>query len=237
MGWADAPGFNAYSPGENGAALAAVRTIAEAGGVPLLLHGSSGVGKSHLLQAAARAAHQAGRDAMYLPLSAYADSTPEVIEGFNHLQFIAIDECEAVWTRSDWAAALARLLDDRRSRGHDLLLASRIAPAAPEAHILPDLRTRLAACAIFGLHPLNDAGRRDALQRHARMRGLGLNDDVADYLVRHLPRNLSSLMATLDDLDKASLSAQRRLTIPFVQQCLSAAHARAPTSARTESGR
>lgn len=237
MGWADAPDFDAYSPGDNGEALAAVRAITERGGAPLLLHGSSGVGKSHLLQAAARAAHQAGRDAAYLPLSAYADSTPEVIDGFSHLQFIALDECEAVWARSDWAAALARLLDDQWSRGHNLLLASRTAPAALGTDTLPDLRTRLAACAVFGLHPLNDAGRRDALQRRAQARGLGLSDDVADYLIRRLPRDLSSLMATLNDLDKASLSAQRRLTIPFVQQCLTAAQARAPTNARTESER
>lgn len=237
MGWADAPDFDLYSPGDNGAALAAVRAVASGDGAPLLLHGGRGVGKSHLLQAAARAAHQAGRTAAYLPLSAYADSTPEVIDGFTHLQLIALDECEAVWARPAWAAALARLLDDQRSRGDSLLLASRTAPAALGANTLPDLRTRLAACAVFGLHPLNDAGRRDALQRRAQARGLDLCDDVADYLIRRLPRNLSSLMATLNDLDQASLSAQRRLTIPFVQQHLSAALARAPTNARTESER
>lgn len=236
MGWADAPDFDLYSPGDNNAALAAVRAVARGNGAPLLLHGGHGVGKSHLLQAAARAAHQAGRAAAYLPLSVYADSTPEVIDGFTHLHLIALDECEAVWSRPDWAEALARLLDDQRSRGDNLLLASRTAPAALwTADTLPDLRTRLTACAVFGLKPLSDAGRRDALQRRAHARGLSLSDEVADYLIRRLPRDLSSLMAVLSDLDKASLSAQRRLTIPFVQQHMPVVPDLAPTSARTGS--
>ncbi len=239
MGWADAPDFDLYSPGDNNAALAAVRAVARGNGAPLLLHGGHGVGKSHLLQAAARAAHQAGRATAYLPLSVYADSTPEVIGGFTHLQLIALDECEAVWARPEWATALARLLDDQRSRGDSLLLASRTAPAALGTDTLPDLRTRLAACAVFGLKPLSDAGRRDALQRRAHARGLSLGDEVADYLIRRLPRDLSSLMAVLSDLDKASLSAQRRLTIPFVQQHLPehlpVVPDLVPTSARTGS--
>ncbi len=236
VGWADTPDFDAFTPGDNAEALTAVRAVATGDGAPLFLHGGNGSGKSHLLQAAARAAHQAGRAAAYLPLSVYADSTPDVIGGFTHLQLIAVDECEAVWGRPEWAAALVRLLDDQRSRGDSLLLASRSAPSGSGASTLPDLRTRLSACAVFGLRPLNDAGRRDALQRRAHARGLSLGDEVADYLIRRLPRDLSSLMSALDTLDKASLSAQRRLTIPFVQQCLPATPAPVPTSARTESG-
>lgn len=237
MGWADAPDFDAFSPGDNAEVLAAMRHAAGHGGAPLLLHGAAGTGKSHLLQAAARTVDRAGRRAAYLPLSVYADSAPDVLEGFGDHQLIALDECEAVVARRDWATALARLLDDQRSRGDGLLLASRASPAALATMTLPDLRTRLSACAVYHLRPLADADRRDALQRRARVRGLTLGDDVADYLIHRLPRDLTSLMSTLEALDRASLSAQRRLTIPFVQQCLSAAHVPAPPSARTESAR
>jgi len=38
--------------------------------------------------------------------------------------------------------------------------------------------------------------------------------------VHRLPRDLHSLFAVLDQLDEASLAAQRRLTIPFLREAL-----------------
>jgi DnaA family protein len=47
-----------------------------------------------------------------------------------------------------------------------------------------------------------------------------LPDDVARYILHRGPRQLSELCRSLDTLDRASLSAQRKLTIPFVKQAL-----------------
>ena len=57
-----------------------------------------------------------------------------------------------------------------------------------------------------------------ALQLRAASRGLELTEEVAAYLLRRCPRDLVTLFALLDQLDTASLAAQRRLTIPFVRQ-------------------
>ena len=114
-------------------------------------------------------------------------------------------------------------------------MACRTSPARLPPETLPDLRTRLCACTVFGLQPLTDAGLLIALQLQARVRGLRLADDAANYLIHRLPRDLPSLMAALDDLDIASLSAKHRLTLPFVQQWLSAALGHAHSSARTKS--
>ncbi len=46
-----------------------------------------------------------------------------------------------------------------------------------------------------------------------------------DYLLKRMPRDLRSLFEILDDLDEASLVAQRRLTIPFIRDALET-HAR-----------
>lgn len=220
MMWSETASFESYSPVDNAETVAAVHRLAEGGNTSLLLHGGQATGKTHLLQAAARYAHRLGSSAAYLPLSVYAKTTPEVLQGFTHLRLIALDECESVWMQRDWATALARLLDSQREQGGGLLLASRSAPTALAAEVLPDLRTRLSACAVYGLRPLSDHGRRDALQRHARTRGLNLDDGVADYLIQRLPRDSGSLLAALDTLDTLSLSAKRRLTIPFVRQFL-----------------
>ena len=70
------------------------------------------------------------------------------------------------------------------------------------------------------LQTLDDAEQIAALQLRATQRGVELPDEVAQFLARRLPRDMTSLCAFLDELDEASLSAQRRLTIPFVRAVL-----------------
>jgi len=50
-----------------------------------------------------------------------------------------------------------------------------------------------------------------------------MTEDVAQYLLRHHSRDIVELIALLQKLDKASMAAQRRLTIPFVRQILHSA--------------
>jgi DnaA family protein len=41
--------------------------------------------------------------------------------------------------------------------------------------------------------------------------------------LRRLPRNMAALCTFLDELDEASLVAQRRLTVPFVKAVMKSA--------------
>jgi DnaA family protein len=43
---------------------------------------------------------------------------------------------------------------------------------------------------------------------------------VVEYLLRRCPRDMDSLFNLLNQLDHASLVAQRRLTIPFIRELL-----------------
>ncbi len=42
-------------------------------------------------------------------------------------------------------------------------------------------------------------------------------EDVCRFLLKRLDREMRSLFMTLDQLDHASITAQRKLTIPFVK--------------------
>jgi DnaA family protein len=94
-----------------------------------------------------------------------------------------------------------------------------VAPARL-AGISADLRSRLEAMALLGLKPLRESDRRELLRLHARQRGLDLPDEVVDWLIARLRRDAGTLIAALDEIDRASLSAKRRATLPFVQQVL-----------------
>jgi DnaA family protein len=87
---------------------------------------------------------------------------------------------------------------------------------------LPDLLSRLGSGPVYRINELDDQGKQSALQLHARNRGFDMPDDVANYLLKHCPRDMVSLFKILDQLDEASLSAQRKLTIPFVSTLLGA---------------
>ena len=83
-----------------------------------------------------------------------------------------------------------------------------------------DLATRLAWGLVYQLHPLNDAEKAQALKNHAKERGIKLPDDVIDYCLRYLRRDLPTLMATLDALDEWSLTAHKPVTVPMLRKLL-----------------
>ena len=188
-------------------------------GAGLFVEGAEGSGKSHLLLAACREAHGAGRRARYLPVPAFAGALGTMLDGLDANDLVVLDGIEAVATSRADCEALFHLHNRLRDAGRTLLYASRL-PAADAAWALPDLRSRLGQGLRVSLDVLDDDGRREALRRRAARRGLELDDAVLDWLFRRVDRDLKSLTALLDRLDRAAMAAQRRLTVPFVRQCL-----------------
>ncbi len=52
------------------------------------------------------------------------------------------------------------------------------------------------------------------------LRGFKLPIDVGRFLLNRLSRDMRTLLSTLNQLDNASFSAKRKLTIPFVKEIL-----------------
>lgn len=208
--------FESFVAGANGAALAALeRLLAPAGAGVLWLWGPAGSGRSHLLQAACA---RAG-DAAYFPLRELRAPGPGTLEGAGLAGCVAVDDVQAVAGQGAWDQALFYLYREVERRGGRLVLAAD-APPQGLPFRLADLASRLAAASIHRLHPLDEAGQREALGLRARMRGLDLPPGTADWLLRRYRRDMPSLLALLERLDVASLSAQRRLTVPFIRQVL-----------------
>lgn len=83
-----------------------------------------------------------------------------------------------------------------------------------------DLATRLAWGLVYQLHPLTDEEKAFALRNHAGERGMKLPNEVVDYCLRHLRRDLPTLMATLDALDEWSLTTKKPVTVPMLRKLL-----------------
>lgn len=185
----------------------------------LYLAGPAGSGKTHLLLAACAQADASGRTAAYLPLATAAGRLRQALESLDGYDLLALDGLEAVVGDRDDELALFALHNRAHDAGSAVLYAARAMPAALDAG-LPDLRSRLSQCTCMVLDPLDDAGRRDVLRLRAERRGLQVDGAAFDWLLRRVGRDLSTLTALLDRLDRASLAAQRRVTVPFLRDVL-----------------
>jgi DnaA family protein len=190
-----APTFGNFIEGANAEALLGVRELAE--GVLretiVYLWGEAGSGRSHLLRAAAAAA------------------APE-------RELVVADDVDAL----DEPAQIALFNAINRAReGRGAVLAAGNAPPGQLA-LREDLRSRLGWGLVYQLKALTDEDKARHLRAEAERRGLRLADEVIWYLLNRLPRDLPSLNAALELLDRYSLSQQRHITLPLVREALKA---------------
>ena len=203
------------------AAIAQLHALAAGDGEWLYLCGPAGVGKTHLALAGCAEAESLGRAAHYLPLRAWAGrgagALPTPLPGSFH----ALDGLEALAGDRDAEVALFDFHNAARDAGAHVLYTACEAPALLGLR-LPDLRSRLGQCARIVLQLPGDAERAEILRLRAARRGLQFDDAAIEWLLRRVGRDLASLTRLLDRLDRESLAAQRRLTVPFLREVLGA---------------
>jgi DnaA-homolog protein len=205
--------FANFSPGSNREVLAALGSSSRE---PIWLFGPHGSGKTHLLQAMCAATDG---PAAYFALGASEDAAclpPEAVRGFAECRVVCIDDVDRVAGDRAWEEALFGLFNEAQEAPSRLVFAASAAPRRID-WLLDDWRSRAGACVVYQVKELDESGRAQALKLRAEQRGLNLPDETLDYLMKRMPRDLHSLFEILDELDEASLIAQRRLTIPFIR--------------------
>jgi DnaA family protein len=212
--------FASYFPGDNHEAVNSLRLAAQgAGEVLVYLAAPPGLGKTHLLQAACQEAADCARTAVYLPLRHLAGMSPALFDALERMDLVCVDDVEAVATRPVWERGLFDLFNRLRESGSTLLVTGEKRPDRTCIQ-LADLVSRLGWGVTYVLKPLDEGALFTAITYRAKARGLELPEDTARFLLRHFPRDLTSLCSLLDRLDRASLVTRRRLTIPFVKAAL-----------------
>ena len=215
--------FESFVVGHNGVALESLHAAAQtADSAWLYLAGAVGSGRTHLLIATCAAANADDRGAQYLSLASLGSHRADAIRGFGGSELLAIDDLDAIAGDREAEHALFDLYNRCRAERATLVFAA----AAPPAQLgigLPDLVSRLSACTQITLKPLGEDERRALLRERARVRGIELDDSVLDWLFARGKRDLASLFEVLDRVDRASLAAKRRITVPFLRGLLHSA--------------
>jgi len=223
---ADRAVFGSFLPAHNAEALAHLQRLASgaAGGLTWLC-GPRGSGKTHLLQAVCAAASEHMR-AGYVPLAEVAALGVGLLDGLPQMQCLCLDDVDRVAGQHEWERGIFGLLREIEESGARLVLAAQAPPALSDFS-LADLASRCAAGAVFQLRLLEEHEQQAALQLRARLRGLELPDETWHWLRKRFPRDMRTLYELLDTLDEAALTAQRRLTVPFIREVLRSARVRA----------
>ncbi|MEQ8231848.1 MAG: DnaA regulatory inactivator Hda [Gammaproteobacteria bacterium] len=212
--------FADYHAGPQQAVLAALEQWSHAAGPAVIyLWGAPASGKSHLLQAAVRAASERGARTMYLPLGELLAAGPAVLDGLDAIDAVALDDLDACAGDAAWEQRLFHLYNALVGVGGRLLWSGARAPAACPLG-LRDLASRLAASLVFHLRELDDAAKAAVLAARAHERGLELAPAVLEFILRRERRDMGALVALLEELDAASLRQRRALTVPFVRAVL-----------------
>jgi len=200
---APAPTFANFVHGGNVELAHALESAAQ-GRAPervVYIWGESGAGKTHLLKAFAQAS-----EARYLGGGEYGAEILSTV--------LALDDVERL--QEDRQIALFNAFNENAFSF--LLVAASSAPR--DVALRKDLATRLATGLTYRVLPLTDEEKRDALAAHAKARGFALSDEVSRYLLTHGRRDMGSLMAALDALDRYSLETGRPVTVPLLKAAL-----------------
>lgn len=185
----------------------------------IYIWGPAGSGKSHILQACCQQL-ALDKPSIYLPLDTLKTWDPAVISDLDAHQLLCIDELDAITGNKAWEEALFHLYNRVRDAGTSTMIIASSLPPHHTAIALPDLRSRLTSCLVMHVHELGDADKIQTLRAQAHKRGFELPEPVAQFLVNRSARNMHDLHTVLARLDRASLVAQRKITIPFVKTTL-----------------
>jgi DnaA-homolog protein len=212
-----APSLNNYVAGANRDLLNHLRTMA-AGDTPgpVYLWGDSGSGRTHLLRALAAESTVRG---LYLEADQINNTPVDTLVA-------ALDATQAkLWLFDDIhlldataQIALFRAVNLAAARSITVVAAASSAPR--DLPLREDLRTRIGQMLAFCIQPLHDEERVELLHAHAGARGMKIDSEVFDYLLRHGRRDIRSLLGVLDLLDEHSLTRQRPVTLPLLREIM-----------------
>ncbi len=214
-----APTFDNFVAGRNGELLQHLKRLAsrEARERFLYIWGPPGCGRSHLLKAAVAGLQRVGTAAAFIACDAGTR-----IDGLERVDCVALDDVDRL--DGEGQVAAFNLYNDLRERSGSLLAGGAAPPV--QLKLRSDLLTRLAWGLVYQVHGLTDVEKTRALTDHAAGRGFRLPPEVCDYLLTRVNRDLASLLATLDALDRYSLETKRPVTVPLARELLQAADRR-----------
>lgn len=217
----------------NRLAHAAARATIEQPGTlynPLFVHGSTGLGKSHLLQAICIEAQKRGTALRLLYLSCrdfiddYVRALSErVTDRFQaalaQIDLLVLDDAQFLAGHESQQEVLFHAFNRLQQSRRQIIISADRAPKE-----IPTLTDRLVSRFNWGLvtridHP-NRETRHAILQQKARLRGYEVPDELLDFIARSVPDNIRDLEGALTRLIVATTLERKPLSLETARETL-----------------
>jgi DnaA family protein len=212
--------FSSFLSGENQELLMLMNKISKKEEIHhLYIWGATGFGKTHLLQAACKQASESDLQVAYLPLKQLSELSSEMLHDLGELDLVCVDDIECVAGQIEWQQGLVWLYNELRDNEHSMIISSNVSATNIELEV-DDLKSRLSWDQVLRIKEADDELKIQILKQKANARSFELSDEVIEYLIVRVDRNLGSLIDILDKIDHASLAAKRKITIPFVKDLI-----------------
>jgi DnaA-homolog protein len=204
-----APTLDNFVPGRNAELVVALYAVGTGASQErfFYLWGDVGSGRSHLLTGVGEIARMRGQEVLLFDND---DVTHEAAAD----ALVLVDDVNLI--EAEAQRVLFDLYNRMRSAKGSLLVSGNSVPS--KLCMRADLMTRLASGLIYRVHNLSDDEKQRALRGHANARGFKLPEEVSGYLLRHVRRDMGTLLAVVEALDRYSLETKRAVTLPLLRE-------------------
>lgn len=197
---------------------------------PLFIHGRSGLGKSHLLQAVcADQVNRSGPHVIYISCEAFVNDFVRALQAGRLSVFrerarcadiLAIDDVQFLANREDSQEELFHTFNALYQSRKQLILSADSSPAE-----IPSLQDRLISRFNWGLVTQIDVPGRETrlaiLQKKARLRGREVPDEILDLIAERVESNVRILEGALTKLISETQINGKPMTIETANDVLS----------------
>ena len=183
------------------------------------LWGKSDSGKTHLINACAHFARQRGTSFQLYDGTELAQCDANNFENLVTCQVLAVDNLDALCGIQKWEEKFYQIINSSKNEGSHLIFTLSENPSYLDCR-LADFQSRLSWGLLLQLQMTGDTDIGDVIKLRAGLLGIELSKEVIAYLLAHYSRQLSTQIEILRVLDRASLSAQKKITIPMIKQTL-----------------
>jgi chromosomal replication initiator protein len=228
------PGLESFVVGpSNRMAFAAVELAASRPGEmsPLVLHGPSGVGKTHLLEGICGLARREnpGQSTLFLSAEQFTTSFLQALHGSGlpgfrrtcrGVDLLVIDDLQFFVGKRATLMELQHTVDALHRQGKQMVFAADREIEAL-AELGPDLVTRLRGGMNARILPPDYDVRRGIVAAIASRRGLALPEEVVHYIASHMTRHARELAGAVNRLEATSHMLGLPITLEMAGEALS----------------
>ncbi|NQU24454.1 MAG: chromosomal replication initiator protein DnaA [Candidatus Nealsonbacteria bacterium] len=213
--------------------LASAETVAQRPGEmsPLLFHGPTAVGKTHLLEGILSAARNARRGitAVYLSAEQFTTYFLEALRGsglpnfrrkYRNVELLIIDDLQFFAGKRATQIELLHTVDTILRQRRQLVLAAD-RPPSELAEFGPELTTRLQSGLVCPVEPPDYASRLQIVAQLAQQRNLCVPPDVQTFVASRLTSHARELSGALCRLQATSQALGQPIDLTMAEEALS----------------